>query len=226
MSLQRLIASLLAIVCLSACTSAPQQGAAGDARRALTEYANRFRSSDVIFGTSVFNYFGEARWSGTPGLCEADLMSVMPARKANGRMGVHSITVRTLYGVVGDTSAPTEEASEILAQESACAAVPDTRTFFNVQGEDEEALAVSGAAAYLAVIRRTACGGAPTCPADAPAVLRELAAFPLMSVRACGAGCLLLNAGDVEEHEITVWHAPGSPASIIRTETETRIWLH
>lgn len=226
MSPHRLIAGLLAIACLSACASTPQQDAAGQARRALTEYAARFRSIEVVFGTAVFNYYGEARWSGTPGLCEADLMTVIPARKADGRLGgVHSIVLKTLYGVAGDTTVQADEAPQFLAQEAACAAVPDTRTFFNVEGMDQEDLAVSGAVAYLAVIRRMACGGAPTCNDDTPAVRRERADFPLRTVRRCGTDCLQLNAGDAEEREIKVWHEPGAPAAIIRTEMETRTWL-
>lgn len=227
MSPHRLIASLLAVACLSACASTPRQDAGGDARRALAEYAGRFRTVDVVFGTAVLNYFGQARWSGRPGLCEADLMTVIPARKANGHLGgVHSIIIETLYGVVGDTAAEADEAPQILAQEAACAAVPDTRAFFTVEGADEEELAVSGAAAYRAVIQRTACGGAPTCDPDAPEVLREQAAFPLGAVKACGDNCLRLSAGDNERREITVWHEPGSAAAIIRIETETRLWLH
>lgn len=222
---RRLIASVLVVVCLSACASTPQRDAASDARGALAEYARRFRSVDVVFGTAVLNYFGQARWSGKPGLCEADLLTVIPGRKANGRSGgVHSIDIETLYGLVGDTTAEADEPPQILAQEAACTAITDTRTFFTVEGDDEE-LAVSGAVAYRAMIQTKACGRPPTCDAAAPAVLRDLAAFPLRAVRACGTDCLRLNAGDVEEHEITVWHEPGSPGAIIRSETETRIWL-
>lgn len=227
MAPHRLIAVLLAIAGLSACATPPRQDAGGDARRALAEYARRFRTVDAVFGTAVLNYFGQARWSGRSGLCEADLMTVIPARKANGRLGgVHSIIIETLYGVVGDTTAVADEAPEILAQQAACAAVPDTRAFFTVEGADKEELAVSAAVAYRAVIQRTACGGAPACDPDAPEVLREQAVFPLAVVKACGDNCLRLSAGDTERREITVWHEPGSAAAIIRVETETQLWLH
>lgn len=222
---RRLIASVLVVLCLSACASTPRQDAARDARSALTEYARRFNTVDVVFGTAVLNYFGQARWSGTPGLCEADLLTVVPGRKANGRSGgVRSIDIETLYRLVGDTTAEADEPPQILAQEAACAAITDTRTFFTVEGDDEE-LAVSGAVAYRAVIQKTACGSVPTCGPDAPAVLRELAAFPLGAVKACGDSCLRLSAGDAERREITVWHEPRSAAAIVRFEIETQSWL-